>query len=105
MIVCGLLILLTGILDALFNLLPSWSWTLGDLPNTGTNVTAWDQNEVATSSVSALSGPWSVMARTNAFLPVDHLVYAFQFLTVLFVALLAFRAAKWIINIIRGAGA
>jgi hypothetical protein len=104
-IVCAILTLFVGLLDALFALLPTWSWTAGDIPTTGTNITMWDQGDMAVSGSSALSGPWLALARTNLFMPVDHLLYAIQLLILVAAAGMAFRAAKFIINVVRGAGA
>lgn len=105
MIICGLLTLLTGLLVSLYGLLPEWDWTIADLPTTGANASAWDTNNMVMDNVSALTGPWSMLAKTNRFLPVDHLVYIFQFFMLLTAVLVVFRVVRWIINIIRGAGA
>lgn len=105
MILCGLLILLVGLLDALFALLPSWDWTLADVPTTGNDITMWNQSGIAVSGTSALEGPWLALARCNRFVPVDHLLYAVQFLGIVVAAALIFRGVKFVINVIRGAGA
>lgn len=105
MITCGILTVLVGLLDALFALLPTWDWTPGDIPTTGTDITMWDQSVISTGTSSALSGPWVAIARLNRFVPVDHLLMGLQFLMVVASVALAFRAVKFIINVVRGAGA
>jgi len=103
-IVCGLLVVLTGLLDALFGLLPAWEWTLADVPTLGTEMSAWDQTGVSGEG-SSLTTPFLLMARANRFVPIDHFLYAMQFLALVVGAVLIFRGIKFIINVIRGAGA
>jgi hypothetical protein len=97
--------LLAGLVDALMALLPAWEWSLADLPNTGSNMTVWDNGEVVTSSVSSIAGPWAVLARMNGFVPIDHLILVFLVMAAAVVAFLAFRGVRYILNMIRGAGA
>lgn len=104
-IVCGLLMLLAGLVDSMMALLPEWEWGLADLPNTGTNITVWDNSEVATSTVSSIGGPWAVLARMNVFVPIDHLILVFLVMAAAVIAFLAFRGVRYILNMIRGAGA
>lgn len=105
MIVCGLLMLLAGLVTSVMGLLPEWNWSLADLPTTGSNMTVWDNGEVVTSSTSAIGGPWGVLARMNVWVPIDHLILVFLVMAAAVVAFLAFRAVRYILNMVRGAGA
>lgn len=107
MIICALLQLLVGLLDALFALLPEWDWTVAELPENGNNlgVTMWDQVAVGLDNLSPLHSLFLLMARMNKFVPVDQFISAVQFMASVITVVLVFRGLKWIINVVRGAGA
>jgi hypothetical protein len=77
---------------------------MNDVPAAGDNVVIWNQGEMATSTSSALSGPWAVLAKVNTFLPVDQVLLGLNFFSLLIAAGLAFRFGRFVIGIVRGSG-
>lgn len=107
MIICAILQLFVGLLDAIFAILPAWDWTMDELPDNGggAEVTMWDQSAVAVANLSPVQTFFLFMARMNKFMPVDQFLLAIQFVGSVVTAILAFRAVRWVINVVRGSGA
>jgi hypothetical protein len=109
MIVDGLIMLLVGVIQFVYDLLPEWTietnfqnamrldgehWTaLGGYgaPQVGSQFSVFD---------SVLVTMWQM----NKFLPVDHLIGALSMVVTFFLAVVGFKLAKYIIGVVRGAG-
>lgn len=107
MIVDGLLMLLTELIQAAYEALPEWDITvnfqnamrvdgMGYSPLTGLVLEAPDGSVFDWILIS--------MWQMNKFIPVDHLVAAFSIIVLFWTSVLAFRGGKWLIGIVRGAG-
>lgn len=107
MIVCAILEILIGLLDALFALLPDWEiagWSdVAHSSGAGELITVGGVSGIEASG--PLPGLLKTLMAVNHYVPVDHVIW-FMTLTLLVIfACLGFRAVRWIINVVRGAGA
>jgi len=105
MILCAILTFFVGILNALFALLPDWDWTASDMAAVDGSAVIGDSGTIVTDGTNPLDAFGALAAKVNGYVPVDHAIWSLQFLILLWSVILAFRAVRWIINVVRGAGA
>lgn len=107
MIVDGLLMLIAGIVQFAYDLLPDWDVTtnfLHAMRVDGRGYTPMGGYVEGAGSTSAFDYILASMWQMNKFVPVDHLVAALSLVVAFWGAVLAYRLAKYLIGVVRGAG-
>lgn len=98
---CALLTLIAAVIDGVVDSLPAWSIDLGAVGGVGTV-------EAPTGGVyanrGALETTLSYLNSMNTFLPVDQGFLIISTVMSFYSALLAYRFARYVIGIVRGAG-
>jgi len=107
-IIDGLLMLLTGIVQWAYDLLPEWNiqdQLFGGMLNDGRGWTPMSGYwETSGQPQTPLTSIFASMWQMNKYVPVDHLLAAMTLVGVFWGAVLAFRVGKWLIGVIRGSG-
>jgi len=106
-IVDGLIMLITGIVQWAYDLLPEWNITTqfqNAMRVDGRGYTPLGGYTEGAAETSAFDYLLASMWQMNKFFPVDHLVAALSMVVVFWTAVLAFRGGKWLIGVIRGSG-
>lgn len=107
MIVDGLIMLITGIVQFAYDLLPEWDVTtnfINAMRLDGTGFTALGGYTEGSGSASLFDYMLVWMWQMNKFLPVDHMVGILTVFITFWGALLAYRLAKYLIGVVRGSG-
>ena len=107
MIIDALLNLLTGLLHAVYSALPSWTFdsnTLYGYGASGTYTILPDTGQSSIPTGSPMKAMLTWVAKYNDFLPFDQLVVIATTVATFYLAIFGFKAAKYIIGVIRGAG-
>lgn len=109
MIVDALIIMITGLIQALFSLLPAWDMrqiirgpsVVGEMytPSTGYFTIMSDANHG-----SPLDSYWSSMWQLNKFIPVAELVAIMTIAASIWAGILLYKAIRYTIGVIRGSG-
>lgn len=103
MIVCALLDMLTALISALYNILPNWSLDIGATAGaSGGDIP--DIQYTVTSGNDPLTTLLLWMQKYNNFIPFDQLVIQITILSGLVTAIGGYKAIKYIIGVVRGAG-
>lgn len=107
MIVDGLLMLLTGIVQFGYDLLPEWDITtnfINAMRVDGSGFTALGGYVEGAVEASLFDYFLVWMWQLNKFLPVDHFFGILTVYLTFWGALLTYRLAKYVIGVIRGSG-
>lgn len=106
MITDAILALLSGIVNFCFGLLPDWSFDLAELRTAGgeSSYSTWDNRGEHFTTGSPLIVLMRFLGRFNDFLPVDQMILIASTAAAFYLALFIFRAAKYVIGVVRGAG-
>lgn len=107
MIVDGLLMLITGIVQFGYDLLPAWDITtnfINAMRLDGKGFTPLGGYVEGAPETSAFDYVLVTMWQMNKFVPVDHLVAALSVVLTFWGAVLAYRLAKYLIGVVRGSG-
>lgn len=103
MITCALLDMLTALIDLLYGALPDWSLDIGATAGpSGGDIP--DLQYTVTSGSDPLVGVLVWLQKYNTFFPFDQMVIIFSVLAGFVTAVLAYRAARYIVAVVRGAG-
>lgn len=103
MIADGFLGLITALINGLFSALPAWTLNPDQVMGTcGANIL--DNQDTVTSNQSALQMIVIWIQKYNTFVPFDQLVLVMTTVLTFYGVMLAYKAAKFIIGVIRGAG-
>lgn len=107
MIVDGLLMLITGIVQWVYDLLPDWDITTNfstPMKVDGMGFTPLGGYVEGATAASPLDYALATMWQLNKFIPMDHFVAALSIVVTIWVGTIAFKTGKFIIGVIRGAG-
>jgi hypothetical protein len=111
MIVDGLLMLLIGVIQFVYDALPEWTIEthFQGMMNSASGGEGWSPiGGYAPPQVGAQGSPFDYvlvsMWQMNKFLPVDHFFGALSMVVTFFLAVVAYKVAKYIIGVVRGAG-
>lgn len=103
MICNGLLDALGWILDQIYAILPSWTIDIFQIQGQA-NGSFNDYVGTSIGGMSPFEAMLVYMRKLNWIIPFDQLVIIVNLFLATYAAILGFKAAKWIVGVIRGAG-
>lgn len=106
-IVDGLLMLITGLIQSVWQFVPEWDLTENFFNMMRVDGRGWTPEGGMVNDAPATSTFDYIlftMWQMNNYIPVDHLLALFILVSGLWIAALGFRAARWVIGVLRGSG-
>ena len=103
MITCALMDMITTLLSALYGILPDWSLDIGATAGaSGANIP--DLQYTVTSTQDPLTAGLLWVQKYNSFFPFDQLVIIMGILATFISAVVGYKAIRFIVGVVRGAG-